>query len=290
LADGKSKVLAIRIGFGTALILGMAGIFLADLWTATNFATTMAGAALVGLGCWEFYGLAERKGLRPWKATGAVAGGLLVVAQWLDVQVQAGIPLAFSRTALLGCVLLFALLALLRRQRATAIEDVSITVFGLLYVWFLMGFYFEVRNDPALPGHAGLWILAMGVGASKAGDIGAFFTGRFLGRRRLAPSVSPNKTLEGSAGGLAASIGFAVAFARWQPDCGALFATPLAVAFGLAVGVVSQAGDLFESVLKRAVHAKDSGALIPEFGGVLDLIDGVLFSAPAVWCLVQLVK
>lgn len=290
LADGKSKVLAARLVFGTVLILGLAGILLADLWTGWNLATTLAAVVLTGLGCWEFYALAERKGLRPWKATGAVAGGLLVIAQWLDLQTPPGFPASIARTAFLAAVLLFALLTLARKQKATALEDVSVTVFGLAYVWFLLGFYFEVRNDAALPGDTGLWILVMGVGASKAGDIGAFFTGRFLGRRRLAPSVSPNKTLEGAGGGLAASILFAAAFALLQPDCRRLFSVPLAVGFGMAVGAVSQAGDLFESVLKRSVHAKDSGALIPEFGGVLDLIDGVLFSAPAVWCFVQIVR
>jgi phosphatidate cytidylyltransferase len=290
LADGKSKVLVTRIAFGTVLVLGLAGIFLADAWTGRNFATTVAQAVVVGLGCWEFYALAERKGLQPWKATASVAGGLLVVAQWLDAQAPSAPPVSIARSALLAAVLLVALLSLARKQRASALEDVSVTVFGLLYVWFLLGFYFEVRNDPALPGNTGLWIVAMGVGTSKAGDIGAFFVGRFFGRRRLAPAVSPNKTLEGSAGGLAASIVFAVAFSVLLPECGGLFGIPLAAGFGLAVGAVSQAGDLFESVLKRSVHAKDSGALIPEFGGVLDMIDGVLFSAPAVWCFVQLVK
>ena len=151
------------------------------------------------------------------------------------------------------------------------------TVMGFVYVWFFGAHVFA--------------ILAMSVGyllaflaAAKLGDAGAYFVGRFWGRRRLAPRTSPNKTVEGSLGGLAASAGCCVATAALL---GLDRGLPYWALFGLVVGVLSQVGDLIESALKRSAGAKDSGQLFPTFGGVLDLVDSPLFSAPvALWLLV----
>ncbi len=291
LAEGTGKATLLRVGYGLGMILGLAGVFLLDFLSGKNVASTLALVATGGLGCWEVYALCERKGLRPWKVTGAAAGGLLFVAQWLDAEIAPGEGMPVTVAFCLGVLFLLALLALLRRAgRATVIEDLSVTIFGLFYVGFLLSFTFQLRNDPDLPGTAGLWLTLLFLGTSKIGDIAAFFTGSLVGKRRLAPPISPNKTLEGSLGGLLASIGFALLFCPAIPALRFLPAVPFALAFGVTVGVLSQTGDLFESLLKRSVHAKDSGALVPEFGGVLDLIDGLLFSGPAAWFLVLLFR
>jgi phosphatidate cytidylyltransferase len=116
-----------------------------------------------------------------------------------------------------------------------------------------------------------LWLLLMVFGA----DIGAFFAGRSFGRRKLAPRVSPSKTWEGAAGGLAM-----VALIAWGGA--AYFGLPLAsgIAFGCAVGIISIVGDLTESMFKRAAGLKDSGVLLPGHGGILDRIDSVTAAAP----------
>lgn len=289
MTEGKAKVLAIRVGYGIGLILGLAAVFFADLVTATNYATTLVAVGVVGLGLWEFYGLCERKGLRPWRAFGVGAGGVLVVAQWLDLRFP-GVPVPLTLAVFVSVVVLLALLSLVRKSRTTILEDVSVTVFGLLYVWFLLMFLFRLRNEPSLTGSAGLWITCTVVATAKAGDIGAFFTGSFLGRHRLAPAISPNKTVEGAVGGLLASCLVAVVACRLIPSCADLFGLALSLALGVTVGVLSMAGDLFESLLKRAVHVKDSGSIIPEFGGMLDLLDGLLFCGPAAYYLVLLVR
>jgi phosphatidate cytidylyltransferase len=288
LAEGKGRILAVRIGYGFGLILGLVGIFLIDLLSKQNYATTLLGVAVVGVGLWEFYSMCERKGLRPWKATGALAGSGLLLAQWGDLRLAAGAPVSITAAAFLGVFALLCFLALIRKTRSSVLEDLGTTLLGLVYVWFLLNFAFLLRNDPALPGSTGLWITFLMVGTSKSGDIGAFFTGTFIGRHRLAPAISPNKTLEGSAGGLLCSVAFSVVFSRILPECRAFFPLWASVLFGLTVGLLSQAGDLFESMLKRSVHVKDSGAIIPEFGGVLDLLDGVLFAGPAAWFFVLL--
>jgi phosphatidate cytidylyltransferase len=124
-------------------------------------------------------------------------------------------------------------------------------------------------------GHRWLFVALMLVWAA---DSGAYFVGRHLGRRKLSPRISPNKTVEGLLGGLAAGVLVAVAFA---PLAGARLSQLPAVALVAAVAVgFSVVGDLFESLLKRHVGAKDSGDLIPGHGGVLDRIDGVIAALP----------
>jgi phosphatidate cytidylyltransferase len=290
LAEGKGKVLAIRVGYGFGLILGLCGVFLIDLLSKQNYATTLLAVMVVGLGLWECYSLCERKGLRPWKVSGAVAGGLLVIGQWIDLQLPQDAPVSTTTAIFLGFFILIALLAMVRKGRATVLEDLAVTLFGLLYVWFLLGFIFKLRNAPFLPGTTGLWTTLLLVGTAKTGDITAFFSGSLLGRHRLAPPLSPNKTIEGAVGGFLGSLAFSLLFSLGVPECRVFISPAFAIVFGATVGILSQAGDLFESLLKRTVHVKDSGTLIPEFGGVLDLLDGLLFSGPAAYYLIVLIR
>ena len=120
--------------------------------------------------------------------------------------------------------------------------------------------------------------------AAKTGDSGAYFVGTRWGRHKLAPRTSPNKTVEGTLGGLAASV-VATLLAAWLLRLGG--GAGFWAMFGLLVGAVGQVGDLVESALKRSAGVKDSANLVPTFGGVLDVIDSPLLSAPvAYWLLV----
>lgn len=126
----------------------------------------------------------------------------------------------------------------------------------------------------------GLWVLSpalMALVPVWAGDIAAIFAGKAFGKHPLAPKISPKKTIEGSLANLLAAV-----LAAWL--LGRLLSLPDAksIGAGFAVGVLGQAGDLFESWLKRRAGVKDSGTLLPGHGGVLDRIDSVLFAAPAV--------
>jgi phosphatidate cytidylyltransferase len=109
------------------------------------------------------------------------------------------------------------------------------------------------------------------------GDSGAYFVGRFIGKRKLAPILSPNKTIEGAIGGVIASVvGIFIA----QHLMGIPGSVEILIAFALVGGIVEQAGDLFESLLKRIAGVKDSGNVFPGHGGMLDRIDGLLFAFP----------
>ncbi len=133
-----------------------------------------------------------------------------------------------------------------------------------------------IRSDADL--HAGMKLVLYVMFAVWATDIGAYFAGRKIGGPKLAPVISPNKTWAGLGGG----IGGAAVVGGIVPSLHALPAVRFSAASGLAalLAIVAQAGDLFESSLKRRVGAKDSGTLIPGHGGLLDRVDGLIFTLP----------
>lgn len=143
---------------------------------------------------------------------------------------------------------------------------------GLLYVALFMSFFALLRRDPGEEGR--YWILML-LAVVWAGDTGAYFAGRFLGRHKLSPVVSPKKTWEGAVGGAVASVG--AGFIVWA-------VTPMAyhpvliLALALPAAVLAQLGDLCESLLKRSCGVKDSGVIVYGHGGILDRIDGLLFA------------
>lgn len=150
---------------------------------------------------------------------------------------------------------------------------------GLFYVTIPCASLIWLRNVSveASP-HAGMYLVLFLMLAVWATDIGAYFTGRQIGGPKLAPVISPNKTWAGLGGGVVASVVTCVLcqlFLPYQP-----FGLGVALLLGVLIAVIAQAGDLFESWMKRRVDVKDSGTLIPGHGGILDRIDGLTFTAP----------
>ncbi len=157
----------------------------------------------------------------------------------------------------------------------TSATEFALTVSGFLYVPLLLGHLVLMRELP----HGIQWIFLLLL-LVMSGDTGAYYVGRSLGRRKLYPLVSPNKSVEGALGGLGGSLlGALVAGGTFFPeltvaDC---FLT------ALVIGPLGQMGDLFESLLKRSFGVKDSGTIIPGHGGILDRLDSILFAAPALY-------
>ncbi len=146
---------------------------------------------------------------------------------------------------------------------------------GLLYVPLLIAFLLLLRNHPQ--GCDWFFLILVVVFAN---DTGAFYTGTFIGKNKLCPSVSPGKTIEGSIGGIIAGIlGGSILQYYLLPELSWVISIPLF----LCTGAAGQAGDLFESMLKRRSGVKDSGTLLPGHGGMLDRIDALLFAAPVVY-------
>lgn len=182
----------------------------------------------------------------------------------------------------MGAVVLVATLVLTRPdEMPTAGARLASAGFGIFYVGGLIVSLPLLHRDAA---HGSLWV-ALALAVTFVCDTGAYFVGRSLGRHKLAPAVSPGKTIEGGAGGLLASLGFTfLARATFFPaltvlDC---------VLVGLAAGILGPIGDLTESLMKRSAGVKDSGRLIPGHGGMLDRIDAVLFVGAYVYWHVRL--
>ncbi|MCX7661934.1 MAG: phosphatidate cytidylyltransferase [Candidatus Omnitrophica bacterium] len=172
------------------------------------------------------------------------------------------------------------LIQFLRRKMQGAIMDISTTIFGILYVSWFFSFLIRIRylSD-------GLGLLTSVLVITKLNDIGAYFIGTKFGKTPLIPHISPKKTWEGSIGGVIFSI------------LGAIICRPFlkqnilnTVLLGLFLGVLGQLGDLSESLMKRDCQLKDSGNIIPGMGGILDIIDSLIFVAPVFYFYVSLTR
>lgn len=239
------------------------------------FFSLVLAAGILALG--EFYRLHfQDKNLVPATVGGFVALSLLLVsAQWPDM---------LSERVSVLTALMFALLTPLAFQAdiRRCLMDSAILVFGVLYIGLTLS-YLPLTRSLA----DGTFLIFFLVLITWAGDTGAYYAGTLLGRHRLAPRISPNKTVEGLIGGLILSVILAhVARAWFVPtfspiDCWIL---------GLLLTTAGVIGDLAESLLKRSAGVKDSGGLIPGHGGMLDRLDSLLFTGPAFYYYVTLVK
>jgi phosphatidate cytidylyltransferase len=155
------------------------------------------------------------------------------------------------------------------------IEIVSRQIQGIVYIPLLLSFLILMRRD--FDGMTWIFLL---LGIIFAGDISAYYVGSYLGRHKLAPSISPGKTVEGAIGGLAGNLLVgSIGKIFFLPD----LAWGFSICFILATGIAGQVGDLFESELKRSSKIKDSGGILPGHGGFLDRIDALLFASPVAY-------
>jgi phosphatidate cytidylyltransferase len=204
-------------------------------------------------------------------AMGYLAGILIVLLAHLGLFQQVVVTISVT-------LLWTGFLSVLRFKRSPDAPDVAVKqIFGLLYIPLPLAFMVMLRN-----GNEGTLWIALLLWVIASGDIGAFYIGSYLGRRKLCPAVSPKKTIEGAMGGIIANALSAVAFKL-------LFFKALdwteGFFFAIAIGTVGQVGDLFESEFKRVSGVKDSGKLLPGHGGILDRIDALLFAAPLAFVL-----
>jgi phosphatidate cytidylyltransferase len=234
-----------------------------------------AVAVVIGLG--EFFGLMKARGLAPFPVPGVV----LLAAIFVDVA-RPVVP-----ASLWPAVALVILASLLPRGTdfATTVPSAALTLLGAAYLGSLGGSVAALRL--LHPDTEGAWRLVLLLAIVMGSDTAAFFTGSAIGRHKLAPGISPGKTIEGALGALLGGV-VAAAIVRSL----GLPSVPMAHALllGLAVSVLGMAGDLVESLLKRWAGVKDSGALFPGHGGMLDRLDSVLFGAPVLYYYFALVN
>ncbi|MGH9344737.1 MAG: phosphatidate cytidylyltransferase [Terriglobia bacterium] len=231
----------------------------------------------------EYLSIAQQAGVRVLPVLGYAGGGAVCVIQWPALRYSQELEYA-------ALILILAAIPCVALWKVTNLKEylgtVSVTAFGVVYVAFAFSCLFPLRFPPLGWGLAnGRHLVFFLFAVVVAGDIFAYLTGRLLGRRLLFQRVSPKKTIEGSMGGLIASLIIGWVYARyfWQTTDWKIV-LPLA----LVVAIAGQTGDLVESALKRGAGLKDSGALLPGHGGLLDRVDSLLLGAPALWLVLEL--
>lgn len=235
----------------------------------------VTGLTLLAL--WEFFLMLEKKEARLFKLFGIILGGLIPISIFFQFPVTREWQLFFI---VVGLFMLFSL-ELTRKETHQTIFSLSGTVFGVLYISWCFSFILRIRNL-----EQGIFLLGFLVLVVKAQDLGAYIVGTFLGKRSLIKRVSPKKSIEGSIGGIFFSMAFALLFRSFLDS----FTIGQIVALGFILGVIGQLGDLFESLIKRDCNVKDSGTLIPGMGGVLDVIDSLIFAAPVFYFYITMLK
>ncbi len=228
-----------------------------------------------------FVGLTAALGLLEYYAL--VFPGKAVAGKWVGLILGLAVILSFCTgntitiCGMLALVFLGSAIMCLARFKpgASVSEVLSRQVMGFIYIPFLLGHLILIRDW----NNGIIWTCFLLI-VVFAGDTGAYYVGKAFGRHKLAPGVSPGKTVEGAGGGLAANLLVGSLFKTcWLPE----IAWGLCLALIVLVGILGQAGDLVESMLKRSIGLKDSGGFFPGHGGVLDRIDSLLFAAPVVY-------
>jgi phosphatidate cytidylyltransferase len=253
-------------------------------------------AVVSALAAWEFFRIARGAGASPLSDLGTALAGLVPLAVHAHFLELVRVGPSHAAAALLA---ILATTIWIRGVRGRPLTAAAVTVLGVLYTGGLLSFAYSLRyhdtvryydalptgGGPQLAGVAvspGGVLLLMPVLLTWASDIGGFFVGRAVGGRKLFPAVSPSKTVAGAIGGLVASIVVAWLAVRFvlRPVAQLAFSPLGTIVFGVVISVAAQVGDLFESLLKRDAGVKDSSALIPGHGGVLDRFDSLFFALP----------
>lgn len=228
-------------------------------------------------GLYEFFYMVEKKGVRMFKLFGILVGLFIPITIFFKFSVAEGWQFLL---AVIGLFILF-ILELTRKETHQAILSLSATVFGIIYISWCFSFLIRVRQLPE-----GGMLLAFLIVVTKSSDIGAYLWGRRFGRTPLLERVSPKKSLEGAVGGFFTSLAVGIIFSFFVTTIG--FWEKFFLIIILAV--ISQLGDLFESLLKRDCQVKDSGKVFPGMGGVLDVIDSIIFTAPTFYLYITMMR
>jgi phosphatidate cytidylyltransferase len=286
-----------RVSNLTRRLLTAAVVIPPILWLIVAGGLWILGAVtlIVLLAVREFYQLIEVKGAHPLVGYGMAGSAALPVVAYLGNE--------YHTTILMTFVLLGVMVAQLGKREITeSLASISGTFFGVFYVGWLLSHVVVLREFHTkvaskwggvaaadLDPDVGIFYMLFVVTVVVLCDAGAFFTGRRFGRHKLAPAISPKKTLEGAVGGVlvgtAGGCALKLVFDLFWPDLSRNFGWVATGLFGVVIGIVGIIGDLVESLLKRDAEIKDAGSLLPGMGGVLDRIDSALPAVPVMYYL-----
>ena len=279
--------LAQRVVSAVVLLPIIAGMVWWSVWAVAAIVLIATIISLV-----ELYGAFRQGGYRPRLVVGLASSMLLLGA--ITLRVFSSVDLVLPA---ITCIIIASLaVELTRHQEAGVLASWSLTVSGAFYISWLLSHFILLRSLNTTLGSSVFSSLQLQIDSGAAWiyfvlaitfiqDTAAYFAGKNFGRHKMAPILSPKKTWEGAAGGLAGSIAAALI-------CVPLLGLPISLLqaglIGIVGGIAGPIGDLAESMIKRQVGLKDAGNLIPGHGGILDRADSLLFTAPILYYLIQL--
>jgi phosphatidate cytidylyltransferase len=250
------------------------------------FLGIMSVLAVTGL--LEFYNMVEKRGLVCFKEWGIFGGLLLMASTFFYVSGFLGAKEApakagdFETSILVIFVLGLCVKQFTSKTNTAGILAISTTLFGLMYVPWLLNFVQKINYFPRIDDN-GRWYVLYFILVTKFSDLGAYCTGSLIGKHKMIPRISPGKTWEGFGGAVVISTGVSVVFAHFAGDRLHGMTVMHAVILGIVLSIAAVIGDLIESLFKRESGVKDSGAFFPGIGGILDLLDSILFNAPLMY-------
>ena len=229
----------------------------------------------------EFYQMVVRMGHAPFSRLGLLFGVAITLSPVVPL-VCSHCPLLTPANLLALATIAFAIRIVGERDPENRVESLGWTLFGLVYVPFMFQFLVRILLIAGPHANTGLALALWLIAVSKFCDVGALLTGMAIGKHTMAPVISPKKTWEGAIGGLITSAalgaGIVCVFGQYFPSS---LSPLLAAAIALPIAGLGIVSDLVESVIKRRANTKDSGATIPGIGGMFDLSDSLILTAPA---------
>jgi phosphatidate cytidylyltransferase len=265
-------------------------IILTALFSGNKLISDYVFLAVMVLLSWagltEFYGIVEKRDLVCFKYLGTMAGILLIVVTFFNltgILGRADSPARvndFETSFLILFVLGLCVRQFVAKSNTAGILAISTTLFGLMYVPWLLNFIQKINFFPNVDGHFYLLYFVL---ITKFSDTGAYAVGSLIGKHKMIPRISPGKTWEGFGGAIVVSTLASLVFVHFAHSKMPAMNWVHAVILGVLLSTAAVIGDLIESLFKREAGVKDSGKLFPGIGGILDLLDSLLFNAPIMY-------
>jgi phosphatidate cytidylyltransferase len=239
-------------------------------------------------GLMEFYGMARKLNYACYSGLGVVGGVLMILFTFYCISGEFGAAVTPSRMNdretifIIIFVLGLCVRQFMSRSVSTGIIAISTTLFGMMYVPWLLNFIQKI-NFFGQAGVEGPYYVLYFVLVTKFSDCGAYAVGSLIGRHKMIPRISPGKTWEGFGGAIVVSTAASVIFARVAGHHLAGMTLLHSIILGIILSIAAVVGDLIESLFKREAGLKDSGSMFPGIGGILDLLDSLLFNAPIMY-------
>ena len=282
----KAKVFLRRLLSSIALWTVVIGSLFSGNKLVSDGVFLLIMLGLAGVGLSEFYGLVEKRGLVCFKAWGIFGGLLLIASTFFYLSGVLGTQEApakandFETCLLIIFVLGLCIRQFVSRSNTAGILAIATTLFGLMYVPWLLNFIQKINFFPQANG---TYYVLYFILVTKFSDTGAYLVGSLAGRHKMIPRISPGKTWEGFAGAVSLSTLASVLFAHLAGGRLTGMNWMHAIILGILLSTAAVIGDLIESLFKREAGVKDSGRSFPGIGGILDLLDSLLFNAPLMY-------